>query len=153
MQRVVGVDQKRRVVGIDFTVGLERLILAREHLDPRMRHRAARRNAVELVGERAGRARAASNVCRSRAQNRSVAALRAPGAKFEHHAALRRPANAVRLCGNEALVVERQKQKRFDQLRLDRGRTHGQDRLLRENRRPLRHGPDIAREAEAFQVI
>ena len=118
-----------------------------------MRHRAAGRNAVDLIGERARRSGAAADIRRSCTQNRRVASLCAPGAEFQNNSALCRAADTVCLRRNQALMVESQQQESFNQLRLDCGRSHGENRLLRENRRALRHGPDIAREAEAFQVV
>ena len=118
-----------------------------------MGHRAAGRNAVELVGQRAGRAFAAADVSGARAVDRRVDALRPAGAEFQNGAALRGPHDAVGLRRDEALVVERQQQKRLDELRLNGGRADGHDRLAREDRRALRHGPDIAREAEAAQIL
>ena len=50
-------------------------------------------------------------------------------------------------------MVERQQQKRLNKLRLNGRRADGHDRLAREDRRAFRHGPDIAREAEAAQIL
>ena len=49
-------------------------------------------------------------------------------------------------------MVQDQQDIGLDKLRLDGGRTHRQDRLLREDGRTLRHGVDVAREAEALQI-
>ena len=43
-------------------------------------------------------------------------------------------------------MVERQEQERLDDLRLDRRGPDGHDRLVREDGRPLRNGPDVAGE-------
>ena len=87
-----------------------------------MGHRAAGRNAVELVGQRAGRALAAADVSGARAIDRRVDALRPAGAEFQNGAALRGPHDAVGLRRDEALVVERQQQKRLDELIGSRGK-------------------------------
>ena len=50
-------------------------------------------------------------------------------------------------------MVERQQQKRLDELRLNGGRADGHDRLAREDRRALRHGPDVAPEPEKLQSL
>ena len=50
-------------------------------------------------------------------------------------------------------MVESQQQESFNQLRLNGRCAHGENRLLRENRRALRHRPDVSREAEAFQIV
>ena len=118
-----------------------------------MGHRAAGRNAVELIGQRTGRALAAADVSGACAINRCIDALCPAGAEFQNRAALRGPHDTVGLRCDEALMVERQQQKRLDKLRLNGRRADGHDRLAREDRRALRHGPDIAREAEAAQIL
>ena len=118
-----------------------------------MGHRAAGGNAVELVGQRAGRPPAAADVGRTRAVDRRIHALCAARAKFQHRPALGRARDAVGLGGDQALVVERQQQERLDELRLNGRRADRHDRLAREDGRPLRHGPDIAGEAEVSEVV
>ena len=118
-----------------------------------MGHRAAREYAVELIGDRAGRSVAAADVGSARAEDSSLRALRPAGAELQHAAALRRADDAVGLCGNEALVVQRKQNIRFNELRLDGRGADRQDRLAREDRRALRHGVDIAREVEILQIV
>ncbi len=84
--------------------------------------------------------------------NRSIDALGAAGAEFQNRAALRGPDDTIGFRGDEALMVDRQQQKRLDQLRLNGRRADGQNRLARENRRALRDGPDIAREVKIAQI-
>ena len=112
-----------------------------------MGHRAARRHAVELIRQRTGRALAAADVRRARTEHRGIAALRPSRTKFKNGAALRRAGHAVGLRGNQALMVQRQKQKRLDDLRLDGRGADRHDRLVREDGRPLRDGPDVAGES------
>ena len=50
-------------------------------------------------------------------------------------------------------MVEFQQQIGLHKLGLDCGRAHGEHGLHREDGRPLGHGPDVAREAEVFQVV
>ena len=95
---------------------------------------------------------AAADVGRACAQNRALCALRSAGAEFQHRPALRGADDAVCLGSDQALVVEDEQDIRLDELRLDGGCADGQDRLAREDRRALRHGEDVAREAEIAQV-
>ena len=50
-------------------------------------------------------------------------------------------------------MVDLQQQIRLHELRLDGGRAHRDERLAREHGRALRHGPDVAGEAEVFQIV
>ena len=79
-----------------------------------MGHGAAGGHAVELVGQRAGRALAAADIGRARTVDRGVDALGAAGAELQHHAPLGRADDAVGLGGDEALVVEREQQEGLD---------------------------------------
>ena len=118
-----------------------------------MRHRAARRNAVEHVRQRARRACHAADVRRARADNRAIRALCATGAELQHSASLRRADDAVRLRCNQRLVVNLQQQIRLNQLRLNRGRTDGQQRFAGEHGRAFRDGVNVAVELEILEVI
>ena len=80
-------------------------------------------------------------------------ALRAAGAELHHAAALGRAGDAVGLRGDQALVIDGQQREGLDELRLDGGRAHNDHRLLREHGRPLRHGVNIAGEAEGAQIF
>ena len=50
-------------------------------------------------------------------------------------------------------MVDRQKQHRLQELRLDDGTAHGDQRLMRKDRAPFRHCPDVALEFEIAQVL
>lgn len=50
-------------------------------------------------------------------------------------------------------MVQDQQNIGFDQLRLDRRRTHREDGLLGEDGRALRDGENVAREAEALKIF
>jgi len=153
LQAVVGVHEQGGVVGVRLAVGAEGVELGVEHLHPGVRHRAAGVHAVYLVRDRAGGAGAAADVGSARAEDRTVRALCAAGAELEHRAALCRAADAAGLRGDQALVVDLQQQIRLHELRLDGGRAHRDERLAREHGRALRHGPDVAGEAEVFQIV
>ena len=109
------------------------------------------RHAIELVGDGAGRAVAAADVGCAGAQDRRRPP---PGPGGSRIPAPRRPsaARTTRL----ALVAIRlwwfraSSSERLDELGLDGRGADRQDRLTREDRRALRHGVDIAREAESL---
>jgi hypothetical protein len=50
-------------------------------------------------------------------------------------------------------MVEREQEEGFHQLRLDGGRADGHDRLAREDRRALGHGPDVAHKMKMAQIV
>ena len=50
-------------------------------------------------------------------------------------------------------MVDGQQNHGLHELCLNDRAAHGDNRLTREDRRALRHGPDIAREAEAAQIL
>ena len=118
-----------------------------------MGHRAERRHAEAAVADRAGRADTAADVCGARAVHRAVEALRAAGAKLHDRASVCRAHDAVCLCRDQALVVDAQQNHRFDELRLNDRAANRHNRLTRENRRTLRHRPDVAHKLKAAQIL
>ena len=153
VERVVGVHQHDGVAGIKLAVGLEGVVLGVEHLHPGVGHRAERGHAVELVRDGAGRADAAADVGGACADDGGVRTLRPAGAKLQHRPAAGGTVDAVGLRGDQALVIDGQQREGLDELRLDGGRAHNDHRLLREHGRPLRHGVNIAGEAEGAQIF
>ena len=86
--------------------------------------------------------------------NGRVGALGPAGAELQHRAALGGPDDAVGLGGNEALVVDGQQGERLDRAAPRwPGRGPPPAARLREHRRALRHGVDIAGEAEVPQIV
>ena len=151
-QHIVGVHQQHAVVRIDFRVLLESGILVRIHLHPAVRHRSQRHNAVISVRDRAGCTGAAADISRARAHDRRVRAMRSAGTEFHDRSALCRAHNAARLGRNHTLVVDAQKHHRLDELCLHHRSSDGHDRLMREDRRSLRHRPDITLELKITQI-
>ena len=140
-------------MGIDLAVGLERLVLAVKHLHPGVGHGAAGGDAVELVGDGAGRSPAAADVCGPGAGDGAVGALGPAGAELQHRAPLGRPDDPVGLGGNQALMVDRQQGEGLDQLGLDGRCPHRHHRLPGKDRRALRHRPDVAGKPEIPQIL
>ena len=146
-QGVVGVDQQNGVGRVGLAVGAEGVQLAVEHLHPGMGHGAAGIDAENLIRHGAGCPGTAADIGRASAEDGAVGALRPAGAELQHGAALGRAADAVRLGGNQTLMIDGQQEIGLQQLRLNRGGTHGHQRLLGEDRGALGHGPDVAGEA------
>ena len=68
-------------------------------------------------------------------------------------AALRRTDNAVRLGGDQALMVDAQKQHGFNKLCLDDGAAHSDDRFTGEYRRAFWDSPNIAGKLKMPQIV
>ena len=118
-----------------------------------MGHGPAGGDAVDLVREYAGRTRAAADICGSCAQYCRVRTLRLR----EPNSSTTRPsaARTIRL----AFVAMRlwwfivRRRKVSSSCAWMAGRVGDHDGLAREHGRPLRHGPDVARELEVAQVV
>ena len=152
-QGVVCVHKQGGVLRVGLAVGAEGVELGGEHLHPGVGHGAARGDAVDLVGEHAGRTGAAAYKGGSRPENGGVRALGAAGAEFEHDPAVRGSDYAVGLGGDEALVVNGEQQEGLEQLGLDGRGADDHDGLAREDGRALGHGPDVAGEFEMPQIV
>ena len=78
--------------------------------------------------------------------------MRAAGTELHDRAARGGAHDAVRLGGDQALVVEGDKQQRLEQLALDGRALDGDDGLLREDGHALLDGPDIAVQLEVGKI-
>ena len=83
-QHVVGVYQKRTVVGIQLCITGKRFILAGEHLHPAVRHRSQRRDAELTICQNARRSHYAADIRGARAEHRAVIALGAAAAELHY---------------------------------------------------------------------
>ena len=117
-----------------------------------MRHRARGGNAVIPVADGAGGGGTAADKGGTRAERGTVCPLRAARTEFGHRAPVCRAHDAVRLGGDQGLVVQRQQDVGLDELRFDGGSAYRQDRFSRKDRRPLRHGVNVAGKAEVAQI-
>ena len=70
-----------------------------------------------------------------------------------HAAAVGRQHDPRGLAGDQRLEVDDRQQRRLDELRLDQRGRDAQERLVLEERRPLGHRPDVAREAQEPQDV
>ena len=129
------------------------VILAVEHLYPGMGHGTRGRNPIDLIRNGTGRSRTAADESGSCPGHGAGDALGAAGAEFQHRPALRGPADAVGLGGDQALVVKLQQHVGFQKLGLNGRRANRNNRLSRENRRSFRYRPDISVKAKVLQII
>ena len=118
-QRVDGVDEQQRVVGVHVGVGVERGVLALAEGDEQLHHRVgvgAGRGQPELVADGAVRRR--HRAADDRRPRRRVGALggRPAHPELEHRPPVRRLDDASRLGGDERGEVELVEQRRLDQL-------------------------------------
>ena len=151
-QHVVGVHQQHAGVGVHLGVFLEGVVLRREHLHPAVGHRAGGRDAEVTRGHDAGGGAAAADVGRACAEVGGVIPLRAAGTELHDRAARGGAHDAVRLGGDQALVVEGDEQQRLEQLALNGRALDGDDGLLREDGHALLNGPDIAVQLEVGKI-
>ena len=138
---------------IFFGIRFKRFVFAVKKLYPAVRHGAERRNAETAVADGAGSADAAADICGTRAINGAVKALCTAGAELHNRSAVRSAHDAVCLRCDEALVVDGQQNHGLHKLCLNDRAAHGDDRLTREDRRALRHSPNIAGKLEVLQII
>ena len=118
-----------------------------------MRHRAAGRNLVVTVGQNAGGTLTAADVGSAGTEDSAVVALCTAGAELEHRTTFCRTRDAVRLGGDQGLVVDGQQDHGFDKLCLDHRPGHRYERLARKYRRTLGYGPYVAFKLKIAQII
>ena len=147
--RIVRIQQERVAVE-GFGDGGERLLLRREELDQRMRDGAGGEQAIVEGGGEERRAADTADVRRARDDHRI---LRAAKGELGDAALLCRPDDARRLGGDQRGEVDRLEQPRLHQDGLAEGRGDAQQRLIGEGDRALRHGEDLAREAQVRQFV
>ena len=79
--------------------------------------------------------------------------MRAACAEIRHHAPLRRTHNARRLRRDQRLMVDLCEDRRLEELRVNHRRHDRQDRLVRIDDRPLRHGVNVPAKPEIPQEL
>ncbi len=118
-----------------------------------MGHRSRHGDPVQLPGEHVRRCGRAGDVRRPSRLERRVEAVVATRGEVDEPAAPTGDGDARRFRGDERLVVDGVEEERFDELCLDAGSRHAEDRLFGEGDLALEHGPDIAREAEGLEPL
>lgn len=118
-----------------------------------MSHCSGRRNSEPFVGDRARGSCAACDIGCSCTEYGTARSLRPAGAELAYSPAVCRADYAVCLCGDKRLMIEGEKQERFNKLRLNRRSTYRYDRLSREDGRTLRHCVDISGKTEGAQIV
>jgi hypothetical protein len=117
-----------------------------------VRGRPDHRDAEAHPGLEVGGADAADRIRRPRGVDRRVR-VRPPRPELDDARVARGEDDPRGLRRDRRGVVEGGEHERLDDLRLDDRRRDAQERLVREEHRPLRDGPDVASEAEAAQVV
>ena len=136
-----------------FAVGAEGVQLAVEHLHPRMRHGAARRDAEHLVRQSAGGGAAPADEGGAGTQNGGVCPLRAAGTEFTDRPSFCGAGDACRLGSDQRLMVDDHQKVGLNELRLYRRSANRNQRFTGEYEGSLRHRPHIAGKTKAAQVI
>ena len=147
-QRVIGIDEQQAGVGKDLGIRSEGRDLIREAHDPAVRVRSTNLDIKHLPGKHVARGSAAANHRGPCAVNSGVRTLRTAQAEFHNGAVARSIAYTARFGRNQGLMIDKSEHRRLDQLRLHDGRAHSEQRFIRKGDRSLRHGVDVAREAQ-----
>ena len=150
---VVGIDEEDGIVGVRLGILLEcRVFVVIVH-DPAVRHRAADGDAEELTREHRRRRGRAADVGGACAVDGGVDVVCAACAEVGNDAPACRPHDAARLRRDERLVVDLGEERRLDELRVDDGRGHGEDRLFGVHDRAFAKRADVACEAVVREVV
>ena len=132
--------------------GLEGLEFRGEALDPRVGHGPDHGQVVGLGGGDVGGGVCPADAgCPGGAQG--ARALSASDPKLVERQALAGMGDAGGLCGDEGLEVERVEDHRLNELRLEHGRSHAQDRLQREDQLPFVAAQDVAAKPRVAQGL
>src|SRR5581483_6263535 len=148
--RIVGIEQEHTAVGKALRVRSERVDLALEARDERMRHRAHDGNGVSLSREYVARAGAAGDIARARDLHAGINAVRAPEREVDDAAAAGGGDAARRLGRDHRLEIDLIDEKRLDDLRLDDRRGHFENRLVGEKKASFGQPAHAAGEAQRF---
>ena len=133
-------------------VALERGLLRGVSHGPHVRRGAQNRDAEAHARLDVGRAHAARRVGRAGGVDGRVR-VGAPRAELDDVRVAGGVHDARGLGGDERRVVQRREEEGLHNLRLDDGRADAHHGLVREDGRALRHGPDVAGEAQGPEVI
>jgi hypothetical protein len=153
VERVVRVDEQGDVVGQRPRVGLERLALVFERHHPAVRVRAADRDAEALPGEHIRGRGAAADVRRPRGRQSPIRPLRAPQPELDHRIVAGGQADARGLGGDERGKAGVHQERRLDQLRLQQGAAHAQQRLVGKDDLALGHRVDVQRQPHRAERV
>ena len=105
IQHIIRIHKQDAVVRIDLREAPKSRQLVLIKHDPAVRHGTAYRDAEFLTGCYGGGSVHAADIAGSRAEDRRVVIVRAPGAEIRDRTPPGRPYDAVRLCRDQALVV------------------------------------------------
>ena len=122
-------------------------------LNERVRHGAVHGDAEKEAPPIPSRCRKSSQITCPRSEQTSLGAMRTTQTKIDQQFSRCHQHRARCFGRNQSFEMKQIDQPAFDQLRLRDGRGHTQNRFVREEYRPFRHGVDVAGEAEIFQVM
>ncbi len=151
--RVIGIDQQDRALGIHARKVFEGRELRGMRLDEGMRHRAVDRDAVCRVGEHRRRSRETGDVGCASGHQAGFCAVCPAQPEVDQQFARRSQHATGRLGRDQGLEVNEIDQPGLDQLRLGQRRDDLHDGLVGKERRALRHGADIASEAKVGEIV
>ena len=150
---VVGVEEKSEAFRPCLGKMLEGGGFVVMRLDEGMRHGAEGRDAEQPLGLDRGGAGESDEVAGACGEHARLRAVGAAEAEIDEEPALRGKHHARRLGGDQRLEVEEIHDPRLDELGERQRRGDAEDRLVGEEESALRHGVDVAGEAEAGEIV
>ena len=141
---VVGVDQKRRVLGARAGESQERQGFVVVRLDERVGHGAVDRHPESRLRERGRRAGEAGEIAGPRREQAGLGAVRPTQTEVDERLAGGRQDHARRLGGDQGLEVQDVDQPALDQLRHRQGRGDPQDGAVIDPGMPGAQAPVLA---------
>ena len=118
-----------------------------------MRHRTRGGDTKFAVGDGTSGSGTAADIGSACPVNGAVIALCTARAEFHHSASVRCAGNTAGFGSNQRLVVNGEQHHRFDKLCLNGGTAHGDDRLIREDRRAFGYRPHVAAEFKVGEIV
>ena len=152
-QCIIGIYQKDARIGEQICIGAEGCQLIGETHYPAMRMGTLYGNIIQLACQHVACCHTAADDCRSCTDCTCIGALCAAQTKFQNGVALCCVYYTGSLCCNQALVVDNVQQCGFNQLCLNDGGLDTHQRLMREYDGSFGNGINLARKAEASQVV
>jgi hypothetical protein len=152
-QRVVGVDEERRAVGMILRERTEGLAFVIERGDERVGHRAGDRQPELARRLDVGRGPEADDRASARRSSRSLDTVGAAEREVDQPTPFRSDQVARRLRGERRVQCHLVQQNGFHELRFGDRRRHLQDRLSRVHDAAFRNGPDLAGETHVREIV
>ncbi len=152
-ERVVGVDQEQRRVGIDLGVGSERRQFVGKAHDPRVGVCASHGDAVQPPGQHIRSGVCPTQESRTRSCEASVRPLGASEAELHDVVIAGRQANARRFGCHQGGVVQAVEHGGFYELCFCQSAFDPEGRFVRKHERTLRYGVNVDLWLEAAKIL